>query len=71
MDRRVTDGAGTRMREYAEEYTDFYASLTSRYAITPRWSMQVVGRWDLIERSNAPEDDVRDLSADFSTTWEF
>ncbi|MBO7131524.1 MAG: hypothetical protein J6V65_05225, partial [Fibrobacterales bacterium] len=71
VDRRVTDGAGTYVREYAEEYTDFYASLTSRYAITPRWSMQIVGRWDLIERTGSPEDDVADLSADFSTTYEF
>ena len=71
VDRRVTDGAGTHMRKYAEEYTDFYATLGSRYAITPRWSMRAAARWDLIERTGSPEDDVTDLSADFSTTYEF
>ena len=59
------------MRKYAEEYTDFYATLGSRYAITPRWSMRAAARWDLIERTGSPEDDVPDLSADFSTTYEF
>ena len=71
VDRRATEDGITRLKKDAEEYSDFYASLTSRYAITPRWSMQIVGRWDSIERSNSPEDDVTDLSADFSTTWEF
>ena len=71
VDELETVGGKTRKTEYAEEYTDFYASLGSRYAITPRWHVALAARWDLIDRSETPEENVTDLSSDFNVTYEF
>ena len=71
VDELETVGGKTRKTEYAEEYTDFYASLGSRYAITPRWHVALTARWDLIDRSETPEENVTDLSSDFNVTYEF